>query len=513
MTGKPWEKSWSVAPAESSAPKSEAVKPREKKWEAPPSAGGELAKDLGKGALGVAVGAGEALNPLSVPNQLFELAKQFPLTRAKLAEPNFLFGERKPDESLWGKAKRVYQEAGDTPNPFPAMRVEDVAPVIRAGVRAPFNEAGFSDILKSEQASQKSFNADIAPEGARNAGEVGTGVIGLLLGLKSALKVGGAGRALKTAASSKAYDSLKPTGKLSKDISIQKRNEVIGKQLLDDKIVSPGVSFKTIEKRIETKLNDYGEKIGYYVKTADKARSKDYSIPGVSVDDFASAARSELIKPLLNDPSTTHIARQVANWVRKVRVISQNEDVSFSQAQAWKTSLGKTKAKFKVAGDDLSSGAFDDLYGILNTHIENGIQGAFLKVDPKMADGFVKAKNSYRNLMDAKKLIASTVTRFNNNRTISPSDYATILGGSIAGSAAGGPLGAAAGVPLGILNHLARTRGNQTSASGLRGLAGFIENNMNVLPKNIGNLFPKSVRGGAEIKGLLNSIAPTKEKK
>ncbi len=440
---------------------------------------------VSRGAVGFSTGMAEALNPLAIPHSLEVLGRAGLMGRM----PN-----RQPGAGLWDSIKGNLAQA-EKDSVLPRMNIDQVASGIRTVARAPFSpDEKITDIFDSEMDRQKEFN-NMLPAGTKMAGEL-TGVVGSLgLAAKDAIKlIPGIGKKASGVANEAAYQALKPQGQYGKKISGSPRAQEIGQQLIEDKIVTAGASFKDILKRVKGKLDEYGQKIGHFAETADKARARDSSVRGVLVDDVIQQVEGKII-PKLIEEGAADTAQTVQSWLNNnLKSAAPGGEISFAQAQKIKGTLGKTKAKFQSANDTVAGDAFQDVYGVINESIENGIEGALKKFGSAEEIGqFVKAKGSFRNLKDAEKFIEDTVARSANNRMFSLTDYLTSVGGMGAGAAIAGTPGAVIGPALGVANKLARTRGNQVKAS-------FFDSIAEVLNK------PRKAQDVVPAIGAINSI-------
>jgi hypothetical protein len=429
----------------------EAVKPKfdpSQPYEAPePQQDDSFLMKAGKNVLGFAQGASEVLNPAAIPHGIETLAR----TAITSLNPR--------NKGLAATLQESSQEAW-----IPKGNVGQLAAGARTLARMPVNmDKPIAEIYNQEIASQKAYE-DALPEGAKKAGEY----TAMAVSLGSALKDVGRGAKLapaaERAANKSAVLSLKPSGAVGKKLlTNERRVEQLGKTLRDEKIVTAGASYKDILKRTAEKLDNYGEEIGHFSKSADAAIARDSSIRGISVADVAKRAENSIIPELIQN-GKADVAKQVSDWVSGNLKAAAGEagEIGFKQMQNIKTTLAKTKGKFDAARDTNSSEAFQDLWNVLNDAHEEGISVALSKAGS--ADdikSFMKAKETYRDLKDAEKYIKETVGRMDANRAISPSDY--FAGGSalVGGAATAGVPGAALAIPAAIANRVIRTRGNQ----------------------------------------------------
>lgn len=456
--------------------------------------------DSRKKALGFAVGVGEAANSafgLGVPHAVESLG------RAVFTESG-------------GPLERL--QKGSENASIPQNRISDVAPMVRSLARKGAQEVKdvfggpdaqpINEIYDEEVASQKSFNKDFTGQTSQDIGELTANSALMVKGLIDIAKaVPGGVKAVKQFSKQKAFDSLKPLGKRADKIIDSGRATEIGDQLLRDKIVTAGASYKTILKRVNSKLNEYGEKIGHFAKIADDAVSRDGSLRGVPVDDVANEIRKQIVGPLSKDPSTLNVAKDVDGWVTNLEALQNGDDLSFQQIQAIKKNLDGMKAKFKSSSDSLAHGAFQKVYGILSGKQEAGIESALKVYDPKLVNEFVPSKKAFHNLKDAQFLIANTVSRQSKNRGLSLTDNIWGASTAAAGMAAlGGPAGLATGIPFAIGNNLLRTKGNQTAAGLLNSLARVVEESSKTGPAT-------KVIEGIGTSNLLQKVAKDKLEK
>lgn len=438
-----------------------------------------------KAALGFSEGVAENLNLATLPHVGETIFRSF----GESADPNKGFFGRVGERLSKAEAKTV----------TPKLSIPEIAAGARAGLKALMTQQPVGPIYQEELKSQKDYNENFLPAGAKATGEVVAGIanIGMLakdvVGLLGTSKVGvKAAEALRSGANEKAYDALKPMGKIADKIVNEDRVQAIGEQLLKDKIVDSGSTFKDILARTKSKLNEYGKEIGYFAKTADQAVERDSSLRAIPMKELSNTIQKQIAEPLLNDPSTIQVGQKVTEWLDNFKKLNPQSDLSFERAQQLKGALAKEKVKFQISGDSIARDAYQDIYHALNQAIESGIQTTLEKAAPEITNQFNEAKTAYSNLKDAETLIKNTVSRTNKNRAFSLSDY--IMGE--AGLAKYGPRG----LILAVGNKLARTQGNQAGAAGLQGLASMIES----APKDGPAL--ESLKGAGAINYLLNQI-------
>lgn len=419
-------------------------------------------KQAAKGATGFAMGVAEGLNPLALPRAAETVVRAF--------------GEdADPSKSLIGRVGERLEKASKKAV-VPEFNVAQIASGTRTAFRKPFNwDKPIVELFNQEMKAQKDFESQL-PENSKKAGEIITAVVSVGAAGKDIIKaasraVPGGTKALEKGARTAAFQSIKPIGKAGKKLAADpQRVQAIGKQLLDDGIVTAGSSFKDILKKTKGKLDEYGEVIGHYAKSADDALARDSSVRGVLVDNVTNRVQNQVI-PELIESGASDVAEQVSKWLSgNLKAAGPSGELSFKQAQKIKKVLDGTKAKFKASSDSVSHDAFQDVYRILNDEIETGIAQALTKAGSKEEIGqFMKAKDAYRNLKDAERFLEDTVGRMANNRMFSLTDYiaAVAAGGADGGVMQKGALSAL----MATANRAARMKGNQVTAATLSGLA------------------------------------------
>lgn len=514
--GGPWEK-YQTTPKVESGPWLKYQAPDQSTGSDTTSAAGGLFSDLGKVGLGFAKGVGEAFNPATIPHDIETVGRVLSYGRVPHPED--------ANKSLWEKVKSDFSRASQE-SVIPSPNLDQSAASLRTSIglvgqmiknaKIPTTE-DVQNTFASELDRQKEFNQKFINPSAEKVGQVAGAGTALYQGGKDvvklaslgadALSAGKLGEFLKTFSKDKAFDSLKPMGKIANQAIETGRDQVIGEQLLKDKIVTPGASYKNIQERIQNKLDEYGKQIGYFADQADLAAGRDSSIRGVQIDPLQTDIKRYVIEPLIESGGVDE-ATAVDRWVNNNLAVSAKgrPEVSFSQAQKWKGTLGKTKAKFNSQSDSLSSEAFQAVYDVLNKHIEDGVEKALVTAAPDIQNSFIESKDSYRNLKQAEELIDNTVNRERKNRFFSITDYmaggATGLAKIVKGAAS--PASLLTSVAAASANKGLRTRGNQIQAGLADNLSKLFEKDPQGLYK-LGDVFDNIGKSGL---GVANTIAP-----
>jgi hypothetical protein len=417
--------------------------------------------------LGIAEGAAESMNPLAIPRGLEALGRGAGITAAKLYQGEGFH----PIEAL---------KQGEAESKLPSANISEVA----AGIRTlgdialhPSQATNIKNIFQGEKKAQEEFNNLFVSPTAKQATELGVGVLTLGGVAKDVLNATGLLPKISSAAEKFAVNSLKPNKTTMKILRAEGKVPEIGKELLNEGLPGAGLSWANMEEKVGNQLEKYGDVIDHFATTADKAIARDSSIRGVLVSDLRSDLDNKLV-PALVHKAQTDVSKSVRNWFdENIPPASPTGEMSFAQAQDIKKTL-KSKAHFgKDFGADTKSkieaDAYKALYGIVNDNIESQMESA-LKAGGSSEEiaQFLKAKEKYGIYKTASKVLANTLAGKDSNRMFSWTDYDVgRTAGAVEALKRGDLLGAITGTGAAIVNKLARERGNQATASFLNAIS------------------------------------------
>lgn len=449
-------------------------------------------------SLSFATGIGEAVNtaanPLNIPNNALTLLG----APFQTPDPNLGFFQRIGD-----RFKKASENAI-----IPHVSVDQLAVGIRGGLEVAGAVANgelptkkeIGEIFQNEAKSQSDYKKEYEHQGARNLGETVGNVTYLTSLAKDIGTAVEAGTFFRDFANAKAFDALKPKGKVADELIQTGKAEQIGERLLDDNVVTVGASYKNIQQRVDTRLKDLGERIQTYVTQADQAVARDSSIRGVSRAQVADDIEKKIIAPMSEDPSLDTISADIQKWTDSFRMKNGGGDISFQQAQNFKKTLAQTKNAFRTANENLKADAYEDVYRVLNSHIEEGVNAALSKAAPETINDFKPIKQAYGDYLDAREMIDRTVAKVRENRGLSPTDYYA------AGKFSDVVQGAAKKIPAVALgaatNRVVRNYGNQITASMANNLAKSFESD----PKAFYTFGQTLLDSGQAAGGALDSV-------
>ena len=409
--------------------------------------------------LGFAVGIAEGMNPLAIPRTVETAVRS-------------LREESDPQKGFFGRLAERFGKA-EAKSVIPKMNVDQIAAGTRTGIDVVANLfSGNVPTVKEigktfelEKKSQQNFNDMLVSPGAKTAGEVLTGVASL--GSLAKDVASGVGLLKKTQgfANEAAVSALKPSKAAYKILSSEKRIQPLGAELNAEGVPGLGISWKSMASKVSEKLDEWGKKVGHFGESADKAVARDSSIRGVLVDGMASDVSNKLVPQLVAD-GKADVARAISDWVEtNLKAAGPGGEIGFTQAQRIKNTLQATKAKFGTANDTAMENGFQDLYRVLNDHIENGIETALKKAgSSEELSQFLEAKQKYGLYKKAGDILNNTVASKDANRLFSLSDHIVGTGTGAAEMVRSGPKGVAIGLAGAIANKLLRERGNQALA-------------------------------------------------
>lgn len=458
----PWERNWNV---QSDVPQQapEAPKPWERNWNSQPApmaaesqASGPLAQ-----AQGFAHGAGEMLNPAAIPHGIEVLGR----AAAKLTGGPGITNIPTVGDAFREAEKEAKLPKGDLDQVAAGIRTAvGLAQDILAGQPPSSDEIG--NRYQQELQSQKDYNKNyIAPEGEK-AGEITTGIISLAGAAKDILVATGMAKKLGGAAENLAVTSLKPTKAEIKALNAQGKTNTVGRALLDENVPGFGRSWSGMLEKVSDKYDELGAKIGQFSKDADNL-VKEGKAQGIPVKSIVQDVENGIIPQLIQD-GKSDVANNLRNWVETniVGAADENGMLGYSQAQRLKKTINETKSKFGSIGikDTPSMDAYRDLYRVVNAQHEANLETA-LQGTGKTVEDFIKTKQDFAPIAEAKDILENTVARKGANRMFSLTDYAVGAPATVGGLMHAGPSGALTGAAAAVANKIAREHGGQFAAS------------------------------------------------
>lgn len=229
----------------------------------------------------------------------------------------------------------------------------------------------------------------------------------------------------------------------------------LGQQALDQGVVGPLSTPKSVLNKVTTLKQGVGQEIGGLIQNADAAGAAKIDGTKIGVD-------------LLNDPEILSAAKtpgmggMVAAAQKEAETLAQNGEMTLAEAHKLRMDVDKS-INFNRKRVDLAPGAQEVLYKIrdgLNNAINDSING----VPGVQADALKKANRVYSALSRMQDIAQNRIAMNSANRTIGLTDTIAAVGGMAKG---GPPLALA----LTAMNKAGRTVGSSLQATGYNAAA------------------------------------------
>jgi hypothetical protein len=235
----------------------------------------------------------------------------------------------------------------------------------------------------------------------------------------------------------------------------------IGRKLLDSGAVRFGRNVDDVAKAVGPLRAKAGEAIGQSVDDLDRAAQAG-ALGSIDRNQLAEHLRKTVLEPLTKSPANRDLARKMADEIDEIAAHAEGTPMTLAESEALKMSY-EPLARFDQATPGRVTEAYKSLYSALKRFNEQHAE----KVSPELAKKFLGAKKDFSLLKPAEKTAGDYAQRQQANRFLSPTDYASGLGGAVISTIATGgvslptALAAAAGAAG---NRLLRTRGNSSAA-------------------------------------------------
>ncbi len=319
---------------------------------------------------------------------------------------------------------------------------------------------------------------------------------------KGAAKVADIGQGLKEKAERYAFDAL---GGVKKhvDAAAQKgRINPIGRELLDEGLLSWLPSRTKLAEKISERREEVGQTIGGILDKLDnivselKAKAPSDKQKAIYGNHFVNRLKKEVLPGLKANPAIADdVAPYIENKLEAIGEKFKDKYMSFQEAEKLKRQF-QDLIKYEKMSPTPKMEGLKNLASSMRGNVENYAEGFAKKYgDPDLLQKFKSAKQKYGNLAQAEDIVSDRVSRDIANRSVSPSDYLTGAGAAITAASQGadflGASAAAAGVAL--ANQLARRYGNQASAVTLDAVGNMLKTAPEKLGK-YGPVFEKALR-------------------
>lgn len=323
------------------------------------------------------------------------------------------------------------------------------------------------------------------------------------------------GEALKTAAEPAAFAA---TGAMLKDMrKAGKYDQVhkIGRDLLEERVVTPFASRKEIAERAGEKAEQFGKEIGDTLNKLDdvvaemKAKAPLDKRKAIYGNHFINRIKNEVLPDIYNNPAIVdEVAPAIEKKLEAIGEKYKDKYLSFNEAEGLKRKF-QDLIKYEQMNPSAKMEGLQSLAKSMKGTVEDYAEKAANKAQkPELLEQFQKAKSKYGSMAEAERIAKDRVAREEANRFISPSDYGVGLSGGLAAAARGADpsiigLAALAGT---IVNSIGRKYGNQMYAASLDATGNLLKSAPEKLGK-YGPVFEKTLkeRGPQALNILVNT--------
>jgi hypothetical protein len=303
----------------------------------------------------------------------------------------------------------------------------------------------------------------------------GGGVLGYGGGQAVKKGIEKAGPALKKFAEKRAFKALGPVKKATDKAHALGNEEAIGRQLLDDGVVTPLASKETMGNRLTERIADKTDELSGVMDNVSNAEGLN-SVQAMLVNQskFNPAKAAEAIKNKIRE-QYSQIPEEVLEPRLKLvdQWLSKNVPMDIKDAQAFKTQMQKfiNDKSFWQGNPNASQETLTQIRRAIKEGIEHNAD-TFANVAHEQA-GQVKGINQQLGrLLQADDIVQDRLSRDAANRSVSLTDYLMAVGGL-----AGEPtslLGLAKGAAMAGANKLGREYGNNMMAVGADKVSQFL---------------------------------------
>jgi len=312
---------------------------------------------------------------------------------------------------------------------------------------------------------------------------------------KGAAKLSEVGQGLKEKAEPWA---LAATGAMLKDWrKAGKYDQVnkIGRDLLDEGVVTPFASRAKIAERAGEKAEIFGKEIGDTLNELDnvvaemKASAPADKRKAIYGNHFINRIKNEVLPGIYDNPAIVdEVAPAIEKKLEAIAEKYKDKYLSFNEAEELKRQF-QNLIKYEQRNPSAKMEGLESLAKSMKGTVEDYAEEAAKKAGkPELLEKFQKAKSKYGSMAEAEKIAKDRLAREEANRFISPSDYGAGLSTGLAAAAKGASGGAvgAATMAGSAINQLFRRFGSQTSAVTLDAVG----NMLKTAPEKLGKYGP-----------------------
>jgi hypothetical protein len=412
---------------------------------------------------------------------------------SKLKAQGFKIDQKNPDyvSARDANIRRMNQEAADYPGASLAgtlagavtsgAATSAIAPINAATKLGRIAQAAKAGALLGSVANPGDIEGEISPiqvggriKGALGGAAVGAAGQGAIEGISSVGKtLANLPNKLQGKAEERAFKSAGAMLKDYRKADKEGRINEIGRFMLDNELVKPGMNVNDVAEGSAKIRNDLGDAIGQaYDKAAAALQGADVPAANLSPAKLADEFMSEFGAAQKGAPGGGARLKSVQAVVDDLK--SLPGDGGFTAVNKFRQALDDL-----VYAHDKTPGTLPETkqgLAALRSWLDQRVDGAISAVDRatkgRVSQDLPTLNRQYGLASEVSKISRDQALRQNANRFFSPTDYASAATGAVAGAATGDDLesklrNAAVGASLGVANRAARRYGTPLVSQGL----------------------------------------------
>lgn len=294
----------------------------------------------------------------------------------------------------------------------------------------------------------------------------------------------------------------------------------IGRDLLEEKVVTPFASRATIAERAGEKAEAFGKKIGDTLNELDnvvadmKANTPADKRKAIYGNHFINRIKNEVLPGIYDNPAIVdEVAPAIEKKLEAIGEKYKDKYLSFTEAEELKRQF-QNLIKYEQMNPSAKMEGLQSLAKSMKGTVEDYAEEAAKKAGkPELLEQFQKAKSKYGSMVEAEKIAKDRLAREEANRFISPSDYGAGLSSGLAAAAqgaSGGVIGGSAMVGS-VINQIFRRFGSQSTAVTLDAVGNMLKNAPEKLGK-YGPVFEQALqKGGPRSLNVLVNVGMKKD--
>jgi hypothetical protein len=299
------------------------------------------------------------------------------------------------------------------------------------------------------------------------------GAAGGYVGKKASEKIPAFADWLKEIAEKRAFKSLGGLKKANDRALAKGIDRSIGRQLLDDNIVTPLASKETMASKVQEKLGETSKNYKDLIqKVANADGLDDVQRAALSRVKFTPSEVAEQLKQEVREEFSNLPEEVIAPRLKQIdQWLSSNKPMNIDEAQAFKTQMQKFIKDSSYWKDPSQS---QEVLTAIRRKAKEGIErmgDEYANVSHGQSGQVRELNKKMGGLLEADDILQDKLARDQANRSVSLTDYIAGAGGLASDP---GLIGGIKGLALAAGNKFMRAKGNQIAATGADAMADFL---------------------------------------